>query len=244
VREVRDHLAANHFVLKTDVKSYYASIGHFLLLDRLAVHIKDNRVLSLLGQYLRRTSERGGSFWDYDKGISLGCPLSPLIGAFFLNALDAAAAKLRLFYVRFMDDILILAPTRWKLRGAVKTVNQVLGALALDKHPDKTFIGRIDRGFDFLGYHFSPDGLSVAKQTIANFIEKASRLYEQERSAVSAVSPLEMYVRRWVRWTTSGWLNPWPLVCGILAFTDRWVASMAGGAQVRGEVRGCRPVSC
>jgi hypothetical protein len=29
-------------------------------------------------------------------------PLSPLIGAFFLNVLDAAAAKLRLFYVRFM----------------------------------------------------------------------------------------------------------------------------------------------
>jgi hypothetical protein len=46
-----------------------------------------------------------------------------LIGGFFLNALDAAAAKLRLFYVRFMDDILILAPTRWRLRGAVKVVN-------------------------------------------------------------------------------------------------------------------------
>lgn len=80
-------------------------------------------MLNLLGQYLRRTSERGGSFWDYEKGISLGCPLSPLIGGFFLNALDAAAAKLRLFYVRFMDDILILAPTRWQLRGAVKVVN-------------------------------------------------------------------------------------------------------------------------
>ena len=47
---------------------------------------------------------------DHEKGISLGCPLSPLIGAFFLNALDQAAAKLRLFYIRFMDDILILAP--------------------------------------------------------------------------------------------------------------------------------------
>jgi hypothetical protein len=82
----------------------YASIDHLLLLDQLAVHIKDRRVLNLIGQYLRRTSERGGSFWDYEKGISLGCPLGPLIGGFFLNALDAAAAKLRLFYVRFMED--------------------------------------------------------------------------------------------------------------------------------------------
>jgi len=47
-----------------------------------------------------------------------------LIGAFFLNALDATAVKLGLLYVRFMDDILILAPTRWQLRGAVKVVNR------------------------------------------------------------------------------------------------------------------------
>jgi RNA-directed DNA polymerase len=204
VREVRDHLPNNRFVLRTDVKSYYASIDHLLLLDQLAVHIKDRRVLNLMGQYLRRTSERGGSFWDYQKGISLGCPLSPLIGAFFLHALDAAAAKLRLFYIRFMDDILILAPTHWQLRRAVKVVNQTLGALSLAKHPDKTFIGRIERGFDFLGYHFKPEGLTVAKKTLASFIEKASRLYEQKRRPVSSVSPLEMYVRRWLRWSTGG----------------------------------------
>ena len=158
----------------------------------------------LIGQYLRRTSERGGRFWDYEKGISLGCPLSPLIGAFFLNALDAAAAKLRPFYVRFMDDILILAPTRWQLRGAVKVVNQLLGALRPEKHPDKTFIGKIERGFDFLGYHFGPAGLRVAKQTITNFIKKASRLYQQARSAVLAAAALEMYVRRWLGWGRGG----------------------------------------
>ena len=131
VREVRDHLAANRFVLRTDVKSYYASIDHLLLLDQLAVHIKDRRVLNLIGQYLRRTSERGGSFWDYEKGISLGSPLSPLLGGFFLNALDAAAAKLHLFYVRFMDDILILAPTHWHLRRAVQRRLQTSSSMRL-----------------------------------------------------------------------------------------------------------------
>ncbi len=74
-------MAENRFVLRTDVKSYYASIDHFLLLDQLAEYVKDRHVLNLLGQYLRRTAERGGWFWDYEKGISLGCPLSPLIGA-------------------------------------------------------------------------------------------------------------------------------------------------------------------
>ena len=166
VRQVWAGLAGNRFVLRTDVKSYYASIDHLLLLDQLAAFIEDRRVLNLLGQYMRRTAERGGVFWDYQKGISLGCPLSPLMGALFLTCLDQRMAKSGLFYVRFMDDILVLSPTRWKLRKAVKAVNQVLGSLGLEKHPDKTFIGRIEKGFDFLGYHFGPDGLSVAKRTV------------------------------------------------------------------------------
>lgn len=49
------------------------------------------------------------------------------------------------------DYILMLAPTRWHLRRAVKVVNQTLQALGLEKHPDKTFIGKIARGFDFRG---------------------------------------------------------------------------------------------
>jgi RNA-directed DNA polymerase len=52
--------------------------------------------------------------------------------------------------------------------------------MGLEKHPDKTFIGRIEKGFDFLGYHFSPEGLAVAKAAIEKFVERATRLYEQE----------------------------------------------------------------
>jgi hypothetical protein len=44
----------------------------------------------------------------------------------------------------------------------------------------------------------------LAKKTIANFIEKASRLYEQKRRAVSAATALELYVRRWLMWATGG----------------------------------------
>lgn len=166
----------------------------------LAVSIKDRQVLNLIGQYLRRFAERGGVFWEYQKGISLGCPLSPLIGAFFLNGLDERMEKSGLFYVRFMDDILVLSPTRWKLRKAVKAVNEVLGSLRMEKHPDKTFIGKIEKGFDFLGYHFSRTGLTVAKATIEKFVERAARLYEHDRK--EHPSRLGLYVRRWVGWVS------------------------------------------
>ena len=78
------------------------------------------------------------------------------------------------FYMRFMDDILVLTPTRWKLRKAVKAVNEVLGSLRMEKHPDKTFIGRIEKGFDFLGYQFNPAGLTVAHEPFVRFVAAKS----------------------------------------------------------------------
>ena len=50
---------------------------------------------------------------------------------------------------------------------------------------DKTFIGRIEKGFDFLGFHFGPNGLSVAKKTVEKFVARAHRLYEQEPGEVT-----------------------------------------------------------
>jgi hypothetical protein len=61
-------------------------------------------------------------------------------------------------------------------------VNETLAALGLEKHSDKTFIGRVAKGFDFLGYRLSPKGLAVAKQTWDRFVERAVRLQERERT--------------------------------------------------------------
>ena len=207
VRQVQARLVANRFVLRTDVKSYYASIDHVLLMDRLAQFGLDRTILNLCGQYLKRTAEQGGWFWNHERGISLGCPLSPLIGAFFLGDLDARMAKSGLFYVRFMDDILVLAPTRSKLRGAVRAVNEVLASLRLEKHPDKTFIGKIERGFDFLGYRFGYRVLELAEATIERFIEQATRLYEQGRRERVKAPLLGRYVRRWLGWAIGGFAD-------------------------------------
>jgi len=201
---VIDLFPTHRFVLKTDVQAYYASIDHHLLLDQLAQYITDRRILNLIGQYLTRVAERGGLYWEHRCGIALGCPLIPLIGAFFLYKLDVALEKLGLFFCRYMDDILVLAPTRWKLRKAVTVVNQVLASLGLEKHPDKTFIGRIEKGFEFLGYHFGPEGLRVATKTLENFVARAYQLYEHERKEPTGSSTLGVYVQRWIRWVRGG----------------------------------------
>ncbi len=124
--------------------------------------------------------EWGGPYQDIHKGIPRGASLSPLLGAFYLLDLDRTMVGLDVKYFRYLDDILLLIPTCWKLRKAFRVLNETFAELKLEKHPDKTDMGRAEKGFDFLGYHFSPKGLSLAQKTIDNFVEKALRLYEQE----------------------------------------------------------------
>ena len=105
---------------------------------------------------------------------------------------------------------------RWKLRAAVKVVNQVLASLRLDKHPDKTFIGSLAKGFDFLGYHFRPGCFTVAAKTLAHFVARVHQLYEREREKPCGSSTPGAYVRRYRRWVRAG------LTCD-----DRWVAGLS-----------------
>ena len=82
-------------------------------------------------------------------------------------------------------------------------VNQTLTALGLEKAPNKTFIGRVEKGFDFMGYHVSPQGLAVAVQTWMNFLEHRRRLYERAPRCLAA-SRRGAYVQRWVAWSQAG----------------------------------------
>jgi len=208
VREVGANLSKYKFVFRTDVKGYYASINHHILMEQVGQYVEDDAVKALLWGYLRRYVSDGGHYLDITQGISLGCPLSPLMGALYLKPLDDRIAPLLggvggglgCYYVRFMDDWVILAPTRWKLRKAIKAVNEVMSDLRVEKHPDKTFIGRIAKGFDFLGYWFSPDGLGIARKTVERMLEKVSRLLEQGADELR----IETYVQRWWLWVRSG----------------------------------------
>ena len=186
------------------MKSYYASIDHDILVDQLRDLIDEPIVSDLVEQYVRRTVDDGGIYRDVQRGIPLGCSLSPLMGAVYLQPLDDAMQKTGLFYARFMDDWVVFAPSRWKLRKVVRIVNQVLNRHMVWQHPDKTFVGRVDRGFDFLGYHFRPDGLSVAEKTRQNFVSRVNQLYEQQ----AIPTRIDGYVRRWTRWVNSG-LGTW-----------------------------------
>lgn len=105
-------------------------------------------------------------------------------------------------YVRFMDDLLILARTRWQLKRAIAEMNRWFGEAGLEQHPDKTFIGRIEHGFDWLGYRLGKEGLTgIALPSIEKFAAKFRRLLEQalRNRASDEVRRQRVaeYIRRW-----------------------------------------------
>ena len=72
----------------------------------------------------------------------------------------SAVLPLRVLLVTYTVPTLLMPPPKM-----VKLSLRALSLLKVEKHPDKIFVGRIERGFDFLGYHFSPGGLSLAPKT-------------------------------------------------------------------------------
>jgi hypothetical protein len=193
------------YVMKTDVKGYYESIDHTILLRQLDKDIADPFIWRLLVQFVKRSVERGGTFKSIHCGISRGCSLSPVIAAYYLKALDKQMeGDPRYFYRRYMDDVIVLAKTHWHLRNAVRTVNQHFHQLKVEQAPDKTFIGRIEKGFDFLGYRFGLPELGLAEKTISNAVNKVRQLYEQKLAAPKRAAMLDDYITRWLRWVNAG----------------------------------------
>ena len=200
VTSIQGEIPNNTFIFRTDVKSYYESINHEILLDKLSVYTKDKMVMNLLSQYLKRSVESGGLFKDIKQGISSGCPLSPLISSFYLYELDKEMEDKSVFYRRYMDDIIVLSPSRWKLRKAIKTVNQHFEKLKLKQHPDKTDIGRIKDGFDFLGYQNGQAKITVSNRTLQDHIRRITQLYEQKKHLPNWKMLLDDYRQHWLTW--------------------------------------------
>ena len=80
----------------------YSNLNMSIQVSQLKHHLHDPRLLDLLWQYMRRTVRDDGLYEDIEQGISLGCPLSPLMGALFLDVLDKRMAATGLCYVRHL----------------------------------------------------------------------------------------------------------------------------------------------
>lgn len=149
--------------------------------------------------------EDGREITTPEQGICRGCALSPLIGASLLHHVDSYfAAQENVFYLRYMDDFVLLTRTRWQLRRSVKRMHEFFNLSGFATHPDKTQLGRIEHGFDWLGLWFTPTGTSIAPRALENHRAQRMRLYEQARrrglSQTAIDERVQAYEARWNIW--------------------------------------------
>ena len=76
---------------------------------------------------------------------------------------------------------------------------QILEDLRLGLRPEKTFMGRCEKGFDFLGYHITLEGLTPNPQAQKRALDKALRRYAQ-----GGHGPLKRYLKHWRKWAHGG----------------------------------------
>ena len=148
----KNHTRAT-FVLKCDIRKFFASIDHKILLQILKDRIEDEDIIWLLHQVIN-------SFYSTKVGVGLplGNLTSQLLVNIYMNEFDQFVKhKLRVkYYVRYADDFVVLSENKKYLEGVLKEMTQFLEEkLRLQMHPDKVFIKTFAGGVDFLGFiHF------------------------------------------------------------------------------------------
>ncbi|MEK7500504.1 MAG: reverse transcriptase/maturase family protein, partial [Patescibacteria group bacterium] len=141
------------WILKCDIKKFFASINHEILLKILAEYIPDRNILWLLNEVISSFQTKPGI------GLPLGNLTSQLLVNIYLNGFDQFVKhKLKAkYYIRYADDFVILSENRNWLEEQIPFVQEFLFEnLKLILHPDKIFIKTLASGVDFLGWvHFA-----------------------------------------------------------------------------------------
>ncbi len=140
---------ATCWVLKCDIKKFFESIDHMILLKILSDYITDNNVVNLLAEIIRSFEVRP------NKGVPLGNLTSQLFANVYMNKLDQFIKhKLKAeYYIRYADDFVILSSDKESLIRDLRLVSDFLqDELKIALHPQKVFMKTAASGVDFLGW--------------------------------------------------------------------------------------------
>ncbi len=150
------------FVLKCDVKKFFDSVDHEILLGFIKRKVKDERANRLIKKIIDSFEKTPGI------GLPIGNVTSQLFANIYLNELDRHIKhELRVkYYIRYCDDFVILGEKLADLLEQIKAIGQFLYMeLRLKLHPDKIVIRKYSQGIDLLGYVVRPHCITLRTKT-------------------------------------------------------------------------------
>ncbi len=162
----------NVWILKADIRKFFDSVGHDILIGLISKKIKDARLMKLIETIIRSYETKPG------QGIPLGNLTSQLFSNIYLNELDQfAKRKLRIkYYLRYADDFIIVAKDKKNLLDVIPVLRKFLaGELNLELHPDKISLRPWHQGIDFLGYVVFPYYTILRPKTKRRMLKRVNK---------------------------------------------------------------------
>jgi len=233
------------YVVDVDLKSYFDTIPHGPLLDRVREHIADGRVLALIELFLKAGIMTEWETYVPETGTPQGAVLSPLLSNIYLNPLDHLMADQGFEMVRYADDFVILCKSAEAASQALAMVSEWTAQAGLTIHPTKTRIVDIrETGFDFLGYHFQTvkngrirhwprkKSLDKLKDTIR---DKTRRL--NGRSLTSIITDVNKTLKGWFKYFQHSYYTTYLPIDQWIRMRLRSVLRKRSGGRGRGRGR-------
>lgn len=172
------------YVLKCDVRKFFDSVDHEVLLAILCRRVRDEGVAWLLREVVGSYDVRRERWGAPRKGIPIGNLTSQLFANVYMNEFDQFVKhRLRVkHYARYTDDFLMVGSSREELTELVPTIGDFLGReLALTLHPGKIAVRSVYHGVDFLGYVVLPGHRLLRTKTKRRMFVKMGRKMEDYR---------------------------------------------------------------
>jgi RNA-directed DNA polymerase len=170
LREVDRHVTSGYFwVVDADLRSYFDTIPHEQLLEKVESRIADGRVLELVRQFLKQDIMEDMKRWTPTAGSPQGAVISPLLANVYLHDFDVEMREAGLVMVRYADDAVVLCRSQEEAESALARMRSWIDANGLALHPDKTHVGdcRVKgQGFEFLGYRFEAGRRLVRRKSL------------------------------------------------------------------------------
>jgi len=170
-RKVSANNTRTAWILKCDIRKFFANIDHAILKEILQKHIKDKNIMWLLSEIIDSFCANG----NFGVGLPLGNLTSQLLVNIYMNEFDQfAKRKFKLkYYIRYADDFVILSQDKSYLENQLPKISEFLeNRLKLRLHPDKVFIKTLASGVDFLGWVHFPHHRVLRTSTKKRMVKK------------------------------------------------------------------------
>ena len=158
LREVERWLKEGYtFVVDADLRSYFDTIPHARLMERVKEHVSDGRVVELIEAFLQQDIIKDMERWTPTGGTPQGAVISPLLANIYMHALDCQMKQKGYRMVRYADDFVVLCRSAEQAQAALAEVKAWVEANGLSLNAEKTHVGdcrQEGQGFEFLGYRF------------------------------------------------------------------------------------------